>query len=167
METAYLSIGSNLGDREERVLRAVTRLDALPGMVISALSPLYETEPFECPPQPFFINMVVEVKTLLSPRDLIKRIQAIEAAMGRSGTRNEPREIDIDIVSFGETVLNEEDLVIPHPRYHRRAFVLEPLRSIAPSFRCPLRGRGVGALLDELPLHDRVAVVSTRRLIFK
>lgn len=166
VETGYLSIGSNLGERESQILRAVGKLDALSGVTIAAVSPLFETEPVECPPQPFFINMVVEVNTLLSSRDLLKRIQAIEADMGRTGSRNEPRRLDIDIISLGDTVVNEEDLVIPHPRYHKRSFVLTPMREIAPSFRCPVRGMSVEEMLAGLSGRDRVDLVSSRKLIY-
>jgi 2-amino-4-hydroxy-6-hydroxymethyldihydropteridine diphosphokinase len=110
--------------------------------------------------------MVVEVKTLHSPRDLLKRIQTIEAGMGRTGSRNEPRSLDIDIISLGSFVVNEEDLIIPHPRFHKRAFVLIPLRAIAPGYRCPARGKNVDELLSSLSGRESVDLVSTRKLVY-
>jgi len=165
VETGYLSIGSNVGRREWAVLEAVNRLDSESRLTVSRLSSLYETEPFACPPQPSFINAVAEVRSLLDPFDLLKRIKAIEEAMGREGGHNEPREIDIDIVSIGSRVLATPELTLPHPRYAQRAFVLVPLAEVAPAFRCPLSGRSVRDMLEGV-VTKGVEKVSTRTFVF-
>ncbi|MBI4720262.1 MAG: 2-amino-4-hydroxy-6-hydroxymethyldihydropteridine diphosphokinase [Chitinivibrionia bacterium] len=162
MKTGFLSIGSNVGEREANVLRAVRMLDCSAGIRVVAHSSLYETAPFECPEQRHFINMAAEVRTLLSPPDLLKQVQAIEARMGRTGTRNEPRPIDIDIVSLGDAQITSDGLIIPHPRYHARAFVLVPLLEIAPEYRCPIRGRFGAELFREIGDSRGVELVSLR-----
>lgn len=159
-----MSIGSNLGQREERVLAAANRIDAEGLLKVSALSSLYESEPVGCPQQPPFVNAVAEVRSLLNPYDLLKRIKEIEKIMGRRGGHNQPREIDIDIVTLGSWVVEETDLVLPHPRYRRRAFVLVPLREVAPGFRCPLTGRTVGEMLADVG-EEGVWRVSSRRIL--
>lgn len=162
--TGYLGIGSNLGNRECRILEAVRRLE-VHGISVVALSSLYETEPAEGVGGGRFINAVAEVRTLLCPADLLKRLKTIEKSMGRSGGHNRPREIDIDIVSLGDSVLDTADLVIPHPRYGERAFVVVPLKEIAPDFRCPRSGLGIDDLLEKLGSHAAIARVSGRRVV--
>jgi 2-amino-4-hydroxy-6-hydroxymethyldihydropteridine diphosphokinase len=165
VEKGYLSIGANMGDREASVLRAVRLIDDQRTIYVVKSSSLYQTSPVACPPQPFFINMVIEVITLLSPMDLLKRIKAIEGEMGRVGAQNEPRKIDIDIVTLGQWIIKSADLSIPHPRYSARRFVLIPLREIAPDFRCPLRGKGLDELINDLSGQGEVELVSSRKLI--
>jgi 2-amino-4-hydroxy-6-hydroxymethyldihydropteridine diphosphokinase len=146
---AYLSLGSNLGDRKSNLLRASEELANACIQVVHASS-IYETEPQDFIDQPAFLNCVLAVQSELSPFALLGRTHAIEAAMGR--TRSEilkgPRVIDIDILLIGALVLQDERLIIPHPRMLNRRFVLEPLVEIAADLRHP----GTGALLrDALP----------------
>jgi 2-amino-4-hydroxy-6-hydroxymethyldihydropteridine diphosphokinase len=167
VKTGYLSIGSNIGEREAQVLRALRMLERSGEISVAAHSSLYETRPFECPAQRFFINIVAEVKTLLSPLDLLKRLKAIETRMGRTGFWNEPRQIDIDIVSLGDTILRSDDLIIPHPRFYKRAFVLVPLLEIAPEYMCPARARSGSALLRDIQDLQGIELVSSRKCIVR
>ncbi|MCK5713058.1 MAG: 2-amino-4-hydroxy-6-hydroxymethyldihydropteridine diphosphokinase, partial [Hyphomicrobiaceae bacterium] len=112
-----------------------------------------------------FINAVVKVRPLLYPGDLLKRLKTIERTMGRTSGHNQPREIDIDIVSYGDTILEAADLTIPHPRFGKRAFVLLPLQEIAPDFCCPLTGRRLGQLKELLREDHAVSRVSGRSII--
>jgi 2-amino-4-hydroxy-6-hydroxymethyldihydropteridine diphosphokinase len=143
----YLSLGSNLGNRQKNLLRAVTEL-AKTGIEVVRSSSIYETEPQDFDDQPAFLNCVLEVRSDLSPFPLLRLTQSIEAAIGRtpSAVPKGPRVIDIDILLLGTFIVHDERLTIPHPRMSKRRFVLEPLAEIAPDLRCP----GTGALLRDL-----------------
>ncbi len=151
LRTAYVALGANLGRREESILRAVRLMQARGAGRVTAVSGLYESDPEGIPGAPRFINAVVEVAPLLEPADLLQRLKSIEVCMGRAGGHGESREIDLDLVSFAGEVLETPDLVLPHPRFHGRAFVLVPLRELAPDFRCPGTGRSIDELVDALP----------------
>ncbi len=144
---AYVGLGSNLGDRAGYLLQALSALSRLPQTHLLRLSPIYETEPLG-PPQPPYLNGVAEVETGLPPRAFLEGLLGIEQALGR---RREvpwgPRTIDLDLLFYGEMVLKEEDLVVPHPRLHERAFVLVPLADLAPGLFHPRLGLRVGELL--------------------
>jgi 2-amino-4-hydroxy-6-hydroxymethyldihydropteridine diphosphokinase len=163
-QTVYLGLGSNVGSRERLVFAAVRLLDAS-GLAVTACSSLYETDPAEGAGGGRFINAVVEVRSLLCPADLLNRLKTIEKSMGRTGGHNRPREIDIDILSVGDAVMETVELTIPHPRYSGRPFVLLPLREIAPGFRCPLTGRGIDELIEALGPDLDITRVSGRRII--
>lgn len=149
--TAYLSLGSNLGNREDNLRQAIGSLEAL-GKVM-AVSSLYETEPVEVEgAQPWFINAVVALDTGLTPQELLRRTREIEGEMGRTRAMSKtPRYLDIDIVLFGETIVTSDVLTIPHPAMHRRRFVLEPLAEIAPQVEHPALHRRAADLLRDLP----------------
>ena len=129
------------------------------------MSSLYETEPVGCAPMNRFVNAVVEFEPLLCPADLLKRLQTIEKLAGRRGGHNEPRELDIDIIALGAAVIDMPDLVVPHPRYHERAFVLIPLFELAPRFRCPATGREIGEMLAAIAPRRGVSRISARKMI--
>jgi len=149
-EIVYLSLGSNLGDRVGYIREAIERLHELGTLV--AQSSLYETEPMEIKQQPEFLNCVVSLETEFMPRQLLSRILAIELAMGRRRTQAKgPRTIDIDIIFFGDLVVDEGSLTIPHPAMHQRRFVLEPLAEIAPDIPHPVFKRTARELLQDLP----------------
>ena len=150
MKTVYVGLGSNLGDREANLREAVRRLEADAIRVVRRSS-LYETEPRDIRDQPWFLNAAVEAETDLFPLQLLARIQNIERAMGRRRiTPKGPRNIDIDILFYGRSVIRTPELETPHPRIAERAFVLEPLVEIAPEFRHPLSGKTATEMLAVL-----------------
>lgn len=148
-KTVYLSLGSNLGDRRQNLLAAINRLRELGD--VTATSSFYETEPVEYTAQPWFLNIAVALETVLMPRQLLSKIQAIEHEMGRNrGVAKGPRLIDLDIVLFGHSIVETPQLTIPHPAMHKRRFVLEPLAEIAPEVRHPVIKKTVRELRDAL-----------------
>ncbi len=133
MSLAYLSMGSNVGDRLEYLRAALDRLSELDNVRLEAVSPVYETEPVGFRDQPDFLNLAVRIDTSLSPEDLLSGLQRIEKDLGRIRTRRfGPRTIDIDILLFENQEREDERLILPHPRMNQRAFVLIPLRDIMP-----------------------------------
>lgn len=145
MTVAYIGLGANLGEREETIRAAVAKL---PGVV--AVSPLRETDPVGVTDQPRFLNGVAALETELAPRELLDVLLAIERRLGRERReRWGPRTIDLDLLLYGDEVIDEDGLKIPHPRLHERRFVLEPLADLAPQLVVPGLG-GVEDLLAEL-----------------
>ena len=149
MSIAYIGIGSNVGNRRYHCLKAVELLEQS-GQTVSKISSLYETEPWGVKDQPPFINMAVEIETGFPPKKLLALLKKIEKKMGRKKTvRWGPRVIDLDILFYDDLTLNDNDLVIPHPFMHTRAFVLEPLSEIAPDKVHPVLRKKVASLLRE------------------
>jgi 2-amino-4-hydroxy-6-hydroxymethyldihydropteridine diphosphokinase len=147
VRTAYLSLGSNLDDRESNLRRALQML-ASPDLHVKRVSSLYETEPQDLRRQPWFLNLVAEVETALFPIQLLHRIQKIEKELGRKRiVEKGPRIIDIDIVFFGNFVIHTPLLEIPHPRMQDRRFVLEPMAELAPDLRHPVTRRSLREML--------------------
>jgi 2-amino-4-hydroxy-6-hydroxymethyldihydropteridine diphosphokinase len=148
---AYVGLGSNLGDREETLRRAVELLDADPEIAVVAVSSLRETEPWGYADQPRFLNGACAVETALAPRALFERLLAIERWLGRTrdGPRYGPRTVDLDLLLYGAESVDEHDLVVPHPRLAERRFALEPLAELDPDLILP-NGRRVVDLLSEL-----------------
>jgi len=159
-KTVYLSLGSNLGDRAGNLRKAVHRLSELGA--VTAVSSLYETEPVEVERmQPWFLNCVVAIETGLMPKQFLSGTLAIEQELGRRRSDSKgPRTLDIDIVLFGNAIVDSPGLTIPHPAMHRRRFVLEPLVEIAPDVRHPILKRTARELLNDLP----ATAGATRRL---
>lgn len=149
MSVAYLSLGSNLGDREGSLRACIQRLRQLG--TISKVSSLYETEPMELREQPWFLNCAVCLETGLNPEQLLTEIQRIEAELGRNRVVDKgPRTVDVDILLFDNLILQRQGLQIPHPAMTQRRFVLAPLHEIAPAIRHPISGKTIEELLNEL-----------------
>ena len=149
-KTIYLSLGSNVGDREGNLNSAIERLGKL-GEVV-AVSSFYETEPVEFTAQPWFLNCAVKLETEKMPRQLLAGILDLERKMGRRRVQKKgPRTIDIDILLFGNSIVETEGLTIPHPAMHERRFVLEPLAEIGAEVRHPVFKQTIRELRDALP----------------
>ena len=161
MTRAFIALGSNLGDRSATIAEALLLIDSTEGIDLVNVSSVIETEPVGPPGQGPYLNAVCEAGTVLSARELLERLLSIEAAMGRdrsSGERWGARTLDLDVLLFGERVISEPGLEVPHPRLADRLFVLEPLAEIAPAVLVPGLGRTVRELLDAL-LHASEDVV--------
>lgn len=143
MTTAYVGIGSNVGERLEFCRGAVGALDDAEGIRVTATSSLYETSPVGGPPQRSYINLVARLETTLGPRDLLATCKSIERVLGRepSDIRWGPRVVDLDVLVFGDEKINDGDLEIPHPRMTQRRFVLVPLLEIDPEAADPWGSR--------------------------
>ena len=153
---SYIGIGSNLGDRRKNIDKALEYLKKNKGIIVEKVSTLYETLPVGGPPhQGKFLNGAIEIRTTLSPGSLLKSLQGIEKSLGRvldEGLSHwGPRTIDLDILFYGNLVINEEVLAIPHPLMHTRDFVLKPLCDIAPEMVHPVLKKSVRKLARSLP----------------
>ncbi|HPH97884.1 MAG TPA: 2-amino-4-hydroxy-6-hydroxymethyldihydropteridine diphosphokinase [Anaerolineaceae bacterium] len=158
METVYLATGTNLGERAANLRHAREEL-ARAGVTVTAVSLIYETPPWGYLPQPHFLNQVLQAQTALSPLELLKAVKKIEKHLGREpAVRYGPRLIDLDILFYGDHLINEEHLVVPHPRLHERAFVLVPLNDLVPDLVHPLLKQTIHSLLAGLPQSERDAI---------
>lgn len=154
-KVVYLSLGSNVGDREANLRDAIAKLSELGE--VTAVSSFYETEPVQTSAQPWFLNCVVKFDTEKMPRQLIAAILSMEQSMGRQRRKEKaPRTIDIDILLFGTSIIELPALTVPHPRMHQRRFVLEPMAEIAPEARHPVFKRTIRELRDALPPGQQV-----------
>ncbi len=152
---AYLSLGSNVGDREQHLRAAIRQLEA-EGRIVS-VSSFYETEPVEFTDQGWFLNCALALETTKAPEQLMADLLHIERDMGRQRNQKKgPRIIDIDILLFGDRIIDSPELAVPHPAMQQRRFVLEPLAEIAPEMRHPLLKKAVRELLDALPAGQTV-----------
>ena len=152
MVRAFVGLGSNLGERRETLLAAIGRMRGLSEVEVKGVSSFRDTEPVDYLDQPRFLNGAAEVETSLGARDLLGRLLEIERRLGRErgeGPRFGPRTIDLDLLLYGDEELDEPGLVVPHPRLHERAFVLEPLAELRPDLVVPGRGP-LKALLSRL-----------------
>ncbi len=162
---AYIGIGSNLDDPLIQCQKGLQRLSGLTGVTLERTASFYKTEPVTDPlpghadeTQAWFVNTVAEIRTVCSPRGILEALQSIEEQMGRRRSyRGAPRTIDLDLLLYGQQVMRETDLIVPHPRLHERRFVLEPMCEIASYVTHPGFGVSMKGLLDRLT--DLKAVV--------
>ncbi|MBI4773122.1 MAG: 2-amino-4-hydroxy-6-hydroxymethyldihydropteridine diphosphokinase [Deltaproteobacteria bacterium] len=151
-ESAFVGLGSNVGDRVARCRSAIEAIGGIEGCRVGRISSFYETDPVGYEDQDRFVNAVLELKSVLPPLQLLDELLSIEKAMGRTRTiRWGPRIIDLDLLLFGERVMSHPRLTLPHPRMHERGFVLAPLAEIAPHAVHPVFERSVKSLLASLP----------------
>ncbi|MCH8290455.1 2-amino-4-hydroxy-6-hydroxymethyldihydropteridine diphosphokinase [Candidatus Poribacteria bacterium] len=157
LPTAYISFGSNVGDRLVHINQALQYLSEADGILVTKVSSLYETEPVGYEEQDWFLNGVVAVETGLSPRQLLKVLQQIEKRIGRQQRKRwGPREMDLDLLIFDQRCINTPDLIVPHPEMHQRRFVLIPFAEIAPDTIHPILRQNIRTLLDDLPTEKDV-----------
>jgi 2-amino-4-hydroxy-6-hydroxymethyldihydropteridine diphosphokinase len=155
MPIAYIALGSNLGNREQSLRLALAEIEKLPTTRILAIAPFLETDPVDAPPNsPRFINTAAALDTQLPPTALLQSLLAVEKSLGRERTphqpKNQPRNVDLDLLLHGDTILNDPGLTLPHPRMHQRRFVLEPLAAIAPDIIHPITRQTVLTMLQQL-----------------
>jgi len=151
LTVVYLGFGSNIGDREANIRRALEQLQTV-DLRLLRVSSLYETEPMGFHDQPWFLNQVAEFVTELLPLQLLQRIQNVEKKLGRKReVVNGPRTIDIDILLFGDVVMKTAELTLPHPRYRERRFVLEPLLELNPALQDTETRQPLSAILAAIP----------------
>lgn len=156
---AYLSLGSNVGDRLGN-LRKAMQLFCGKGITLRCTSSVYETEPVDNTNQEWFLNCVAEVSTTLEPLALLHTLQGMETQLGRERTIPKgPRTIDIDILLYGDLIFENGELTLPHPRMQQRRFVLEPLQEIAPALQLPGSAKTVGQAFNELRDPARVRLL--------
>ena len=153
---AYISLGSNMGNKKENLEKAISELSQVKDTFVTKKSEIIETEPFGYKEQDDFLNACVGIKTLLPARELLKELLAIEKRMGRERKiKWGPRIIDLDIIFYGKEVIEEDDLIVPHPYMEYREFVLKPLEEIIPNFVHPLLMKRVSTLRKELEENEK------------
>lgn len=157
MNGIFVGLGSNLGDRERWIRRALAQLDRIPNTSLRRVSSLYDTDPVGVVGQPEFLNAVAELESELTAREILWNLLLVEARMGRRRShRWAPRTMDLDLLLYGSERIREPDLVVPHPELHRRAFVLVPLSELAPDLVHPVLQRSIRELLHECGQLDGV-----------
>lgn len=164
MPSAFIGIGSNMGDKLSFCRRGIAEISRLSDVSITKCSAFYESEPFGInSPSPWFVNAVIEVSTTRDPDSLLKDLLLIETKFGRvrEGDRYAPRTLDLDLLLFGNKIINSESLTIPHPKIHLRRFVLEPLAEIAPDAFHPILKKSASELLNEVNDNLEVKKISS------
>ena len=158
MTLAYIGLGGNLGDPRARIREALRRIEERGLGRVTAVSSFWRTEPVGFTDQPWFVNGAAEIETALAPAELMTGLLAIERELGRSAERAKdgPRPIDLDLLIYGDAVIDEPGLTTPHPRMHRRRFALAPLGEIAPGLRHPRLRSSIAELLVALTDPERV-----------
>ncbi len=165
MTIAYLSLGSNQGDRIGYIQQATSLLNLTDNIAIVRTSAFYESEPWNMSTETWFVNAVIEIKTSLTPKELLTECRRIERQLGRTpkeSTGYADRTIDIDILFYGKEIIHEENLIIPHKYLHLRAFTLVPLLELIPDFEHPVLHKTISDLHSDLENPEMVFLYGTR-----
>ncbi len=164
VRTAHIGVGSNLGEPLSNCRHAIQLLDGMEGCRVSGTSRFYRTEPVGALPQGWYVNAVVSLETTLRPRELLKSLLSIESAMGRvRRERWEARIIDLDILLYGEEVIREGDLIVPHPFMHERRFVLLPMMDLDPQRIHPVLRKSMAQIAEELGVEGQAVILLSDR----
>jgi 2-amino-4-hydroxy-6-hydroxymethyldihydropteridine diphosphokinase len=157
IHTAYISTGSNMGEKQDNCRNALFALDQTDTVTVESISRFYLTEPMEYLDQPWFVNAAAKIRTSLAPVDLLAMLKTFEIKFGRedSGIRFGPRPLDFDIIFFNDRIIDTEQLIVPHPRMHNREFVLRPINDLAPDLIHPVFNKSIRHLLDELSTQNQ------------
>lgn len=165
MAIVYISLGSNIGDRVGYLQQAVSLLKAIPEINVISTSSFYESEPWKMNSENWFVNAVIQISTNLLPEKLLEECQRIETQLGRKRTAEkeyQDRTIDIDLLFYNDLIMHTDTLTIPHPHFHKRAFVMVPMLEIAQDFTHPLFKKTVMQLYEELENPEMVLLYGTR-----
>ena len=163
---SFIGLGSNMGKPIDRCREGIEYLKALKGSQVLRVSSFYRTQPVGFLNQEWFINAVIEIRTTLAAQELIRELQSIEGQMGRQKPfKWGPRIIDLDILLYGQEVIQTESLIVPHPELHKRRFVMEPLYEIAPYAIHPAFGVSVAGLMDRLSDKNKVEKISEEKMV--
>jgi len=159
----FIGMGSNLADPSSQCMEAVRRVSSAKGIKVLRRSSLYRTEPVGFAEQEWFVNAVIEIRTVVSPNELLRVLQAIEDGMGRvRGPKWGPRVIDLDILLYGQEIIQDDSLVVPHPELHKRRFILEPLCELASYVIHPAFGISMSGLMDRLNDKSKVYIYNVK-----
>lgn len=159
-KTAYIGIGSNLGDKLANCLNAIDRIGRIPGCTVTARSDFFRTEPVGVEGHDWYVNAAISIEAAIPARQLLENLLSIERDLGRKRNKKwDPRTIDLDILLFGQDVTDEQDLTVPHPMMHLRKFVLVPMVQLAPGLMHPLLKQTMTELLDNI-VEDGQAVIT-------
>lgn len=151
MKKVFLGLGSNIGDREKNITEGIAHLRQNPFIWIQKISHIIETEAFTKVPQPKFLNAALQAETILTPDELLEFTQSVEKKLGRTHKgQQQPRTLDIDLLFYGNDIICSENLTIPHPLLHERAFVLIPLFELSPELKHPLLGETITTLYKQI-----------------
>ena len=166
MNEVFLGIGSNIGDRFENIKECLNRINLNKFINHISSSNIYESYPMYNVNQRDFLNIVIKIETSLKPIELLKEMKKNESSMGRelNGLTNQPRLIDIDILSYGDILIDSDDLVIPHPKITERAFVLKPWSDIDPYYKLPKINKNISELISELKINNKTIKLYNKNL---
>ncbi len=165
--TVFLGMGANLGDPVSQLQLAIDKLNNHPLISVTQVSAFYRTEPVAAPEQPDFVNCIAEISTVIEPESIMEVCLDIEEQSGRvrGEMKNAPRKLDMDIIFYGDRLIKQDSLTVPHLRYANRRFVLEPLAEIAPDFICPDSNLSVAETLERCGDFSRVELLESEEVV--